>query len=113
MEFKIDEVIAERSLRHDGTTVRVLLGRPAPMPEGPDFYCPYRIEGLAAGDLEFFAAGIDSVQALTLALAMVGARLESEAGGAFEHDGGPGTGFPTLSTVDDTTAELSLRLATA
>jgi hypothetical protein len=68
-----------------------------------------------AGDHQFVIAAqvIDSVQALILALAMVGARLESEAGGTFEHDGGPENGFPTLSTVDGTTAELFLRLATA
>jgi hypothetical protein len=58
MEREAEDVVAERMLRHGGSTVRVLLGRPTPMPDGTGFRCPCRIEGLATGDAEFAAAGI-------------------------------------------------------
>src|SRR5262249_52380628 len=55
----IDHPIAERELQHsDGHTIRVIIGRPEPFPDGKDFFCPFQIIGLR-GDKIRRAGGVD------------------------------------------------------
>ena len=66
------EVIARREYDYQSPNghVKVVakLGKPAPMPDVPsDWYCPWVIEG-PDGRLEHYAAGVDSLQALLLAV---------------------------------------------
>ena len=66
---EIGRPIAERVLSIEGSaeTVSVRLGEPQPFPDGQDWYCPYEV---VHGDQKMvrFAAGVDSLQALQLAL---------------------------------------------
>jgi hypothetical protein len=66
---EIGRPIAERVLSIEGSTETVIvrLGEPLPFPDGEDWYCPYEV---VRGDQRMvrFAAGIDSLQALQLAL---------------------------------------------
>ena len=76
--IELGQVIAERRLFLDGAeTVRVLIGQPqlARTPH-PESACPWRIEGIGAGAVRY-ACGIDQVQALWLALQMIGATLHA------------------------------------
>lgn len=71
------EVIAHREFDvPGGSTPAVLrIGRPEAHPDG-DWVCAVQITGL--GDDEVYeAAGVDSLQALTMALQMARVRLES------------------------------------
>lgn len=74
-------VIARRVLSVDGSPVIVEFGEPVPDPEAvrpnnPDYYCPVRISGLG-GIQERGAYGVDSLQALFLAMKMTGMVLYS------------------------------------
>ena len=80
----VGEVIATRELTLDQTgKVTVAVGKPQPCPDGVDWYCPYEKLGIGSGHVKY-AVGVDPVQALVLALAMLGAELycspEYEAG---------------------------------
>lgn len=71
----VGEVIATRTLTLDGTKqVQVLIGRPQRFQNGQSWYCPYRIPNVGL-DRILYAAGVDEVQALILALSMIGAKL--------------------------------------
>jgi hypothetical protein len=100
----IGEVIATRSLtmlRDEGapSEVLVLLGKPQKLPDHSDYYCPYQIKG--AGDEKVrYMCGIDTFQALQLALSILGVELEvlnKELGGRlrWECDDSGGLGFPS------------------
>ncbi len=73
--FDLGEVIMTRELERDGKTVLVEIGRPVPFSKGAtDCYVPFRI-----GDDEVkMAGGVDSVQAMLFALAMIGDMLKGE-----------------------------------
>ena len=103
----VGEVIATRELSLDGKrTVTVLIGKPQQLPDGEDWYCPHQKVGIGSGTVKC-AIGIDPVQALALALSMVGAELycsaEYEAGrlrwdcGRVEGD----LGFPVPPNIQD------------
>jgi len=85
-------VIAERTLKLErpgrrATAVRVKFGRPvrAPRPErGDPWWCPVAISGLGKRRLEK-VAGEDSLQALILAMELVGRTLPVEADRAGGH----------------------------
>ena len=122
MKYPMTDVIATRRLlwrRTDGTqaTVEVRIGLPAYMPRKGKlshfWYCPYeieRFEGAKVDELANDAAsgtgemltehailGEDSVQALCLALATVGAEIASFAGSSdvdWAHQ--PNFGFPLM-----------------
>ena len=69
-------VIAERTLTCAEDAQRevvVRLAKPELNRGGANYECAYRIVGL--GNITRFAAGLDSMQALQLAFAMVGAEL--------------------------------------
>ena len=89
------EVIAERNLTFDsdGTerVVTVQIGRPYVEPDGA-WFCPFNVIGLLSEGTRR-AGGVDAVQALQLALVMIGAELSS-ASNSLKWDGEPSTGFP-------------------
>jgi len=59
--------------------------------------CSWEIDGLESGSVRHHAYGVDTVQALSLALGMIGDHLAHQArlGSAIEFDGTPELGFPT------------------
>src|SRR5689334_21707678 len=84
MSIGMDEDIARRELHNsDGSVVTVVLGKPGlgPVPgqgtEDKAWCCQWRIEGLEPQPVEMRSFGVDSVQALTSALFMIGARLQA------------------------------------
>ena len=99
----IGQPIATRSLmllQDDGTAseVFVLLGKPQPLPDHPDYYCTYQIKGAGEGNVRY-ACGVDPFQALHLALSKLGIEIEAlnnELGGKlrWETDDTGGLGFP-------------------
>lgn len=103
----IGTVIAQRHLLLDGVqSVLVRIGMPKRRAGSDDWYCPYQTEGIGSGRIGI-SYGVDSVQALVLALSMVGAELycskEYEAGrlgwdcGAVKGD----LGFPVPDSIHD------------
>lgn len=82
--MKITTVIATRVLDlSDGRKVTITIGKPEKFPDAEDYYCPYQIVGIGSEHVRH-AGGIDAVQALELALKMIGADLytsqEAQAG---------------------------------
>jgi hypothetical protein len=97
------EVIAHRSVdfrRGDEQwEVQVRIGRPEQ--EKEDWKCAVLIEGLGPAT-EHVARGVDSVQALLLAVVMVTVQLESRVraeGGTIEWLGFPGAGLPSPDSL--------------
>ena len=72
----VGDLVATRTLTfhwEDGTAseVNVLLGKPRQLPDHVDYFCPYQIKG--AGDEKVrYCSGVDSFQALHLALSTLG-----------------------------------------
>ena len=82
MKIELGQVIAERQLRdldRPGVVVSIRLGLPCVFPDEPrngDHYCPYQITG--AGDERVrYAGGVDSLQALELALLVLPSELKA------------------------------------
>ena len=75
-EFEdVGEIIAERELEiADGRTVQVVIGKPRPFPDGNDYLCPFQIIGLGK-EIIIGAGGVDSLQALIMALHAISANL--------------------------------------
>ncbi len=101
----VGEVIATRELdiADSGAKVIVGIGTPKNFPDSSDYYCPYEIRGLGNDKIRY-AGGIDGVQALLLALQMVGAELyTSEEGkaGTLIWAGGHDLGFPVSDPISD------------
>lgn len=74
-----DRFVAERELlRDDGVTVFARVELPEPMAgDGDDWICRWRLETESGEEIySLFSAGVDSMQALTLALTMMGERLK-------------------------------------
>jgi hypothetical protein len=67
--MSIGRPIAERTLCISGSdeAVYVRLGEPQPFPDGQDWYCPYEVI-TKQNKVVRFAAGVDALQALQLAL---------------------------------------------
>jgi hypothetical protein len=102
----VGEVIASRVLTLDGTgRVTVLIGKPKQLAD-IDWYCPYRKVGIGSGNVKR-AEGVDAVQALVLALSMVGAELYTSQeydAGRLQWDGGAvkgDLGFPVPPNIQD------------
>ena len=89
------EVIAERNLtlESDGSekVVTVQIGRPYVESDGA-WFCPVNVIGLIPEGTRR-AGGVDGIQALQLALVMIGAELSSSSK-SLKWDGEPSTGFP-------------------
>jgi hypothetical protein len=103
----VGSVIAERRLTLSGrSTVSVFIGKPEPFPDGNGFYCPYQIVGFGNERIRR-AGGEDTVQALLLALKMIGVDLytsQEARNGLLTWDAGSGEGdlgFPTPDSARD------------
>jgi hypothetical protein len=74
----LGDVVAERVLQatKNGKSLvaTVRLGRPVKSVDTPDYRCPYQVAGVG-DDVVRSASGEDSMQALALAIQMVGAEL--------------------------------------
>jgi hypothetical protein len=76
----LGEIIAERKfvMRSDSGAAReilVLMGKPQPFPDSPDYYCPCQIKGVGSEKIKY-VGGIDAFQALNCALQALGAELQ-------------------------------------
>lgn len=73
----VGEIIAVRNLHFlddDEKEISVLIGKPQQFMESSAYYCPFQIIGIGAGNVSY-VAGLDAVQALQFAMAMIGAHL--------------------------------------
>jgi hypothetical protein len=72
----IEEVIATRSIlvKDKEKKITIIIGKPKQFPDTPDYYCPYQILGIGDEKIRY-AAGIDAVQAIQLAMVMIGSDL--------------------------------------
>jgi len=75
----IGEIIATRHLyyfdeTHQKIAISVVVGKPQPSPDSPDFQCPFQLIGIGSQDTQT-ARGHDSIQALQSALILVAANL--------------------------------------
>lgn len=71
----VGPIIATRTLTlAKKGSVKVTIGKPEKFPDGGDYYCPYQITGIGSGKIKY-AGGVDSVQALFLALQNIGTDL--------------------------------------
>jgi len=66
--------VATRELQASGRKITVVIGKPEMFPDGVNFYCPYQIVGIGNERVRY-AGGVDAVQALQLAMQMIGAEL--------------------------------------
>jgi hypothetical protein len=71
---EIGESIAERTLVMGADAVIVTIGKPQPFDDGEDYFCPYSIEHAGQKKVSY-AGGIDTVQALQLAMKKIGIDL--------------------------------------
>jgi hypothetical protein len=106
-QVKLGTVIATRKLTLAGVkTVTVRIGKPELFPDGLNWYCPYQVDGIGNGRVRR-AGGIDAVQALQLALKMIGADLYTSAearSGSLTWDAGKeqrDLGFPVPDAIKD------------
>jgi hypothetical protein len=79
--FNPDDVIACRNLclvGPDGSESEVVvsIGRPQPFEDSKDYWVPYKISG-GGIEKEFYAGGIDAIQALQLVMVSLGAELKA------------------------------------
>lgn len=94
-----ESVVAQRSLVAlvDGATAAVHVKIYAPRPEGENWACIYEI-GWPSATRRVQANGLDSVQALLLAMQMIGAELyarrPSGVSDLYWLEAGDGVGFP-------------------
>lgn len=90
----IDPIIARRRLTQSGSSeLLVEIGAPRPFDDGTGWYCPYRIGG--EGSRIGWIGGVDGVQALRLAIRVIGAELQGlvNSGQHLTWDGSPDLGF--------------------
>jgi hypothetical protein len=94
----IGVVIATRSIALLGDTqaVTVTIGTPQAFSDGKDYYCPYQIIGIGDERIRY-ASGVDTIQALFLALKKIGSVLHSSdpaRAGSLTWLGNSDLGFP-------------------
>jgi hypothetical protein len=75
----IGEIIATRHLYYfdesnQRKAISVVVGKPQPSPDSPEFQCPFQLIGIGSQDTQT-ARGHDSIQALQSALILVAANL--------------------------------------
>jgi hypothetical protein len=92
-------IVAERTLTLVGRTaaqVRIIIGKPRKDRRSSDYCCPYRLEGMGDGRVQE-SWGVDSVQALQLAMQAIRVQLEPHSD-SLEWLGGQGgsLGFPKV-----------------
>lgn len=98
----VGQVIATRSIKREGsdeTVYLVKIGLPQKFPDSTDFYCPVEITSNSDNGKVLYSAGIDPIQALQLAMKLVGGilfRLNRDSGRKLRWDGDENgdLGFP-------------------
>lgn len=99
-------IIARRSLQlqHDKGNIPVEIRILMPQPDQGAWSCQYEIDW-PEGTRKFAAHGVDSVQALHLALKMIGSEIYTsghhKSGKLFHEAPGRGYGFPVSNNVRD------------
>lgn len=103
----LGQIIATRNFQlKNGKLVTVSIGKPEVFPNESSFYCPYQITGMGSERVNR-AGGVDAVQALLLALKMIGAELVTSdecLSGNLSWAGGTGpkdVGFPLPDSLKD------------
>ena len=100
----VGEIIAERELEiEDNRIVRVVIGKPQPYPGGHNYYCPFQIKGIGKEKV-ISAGGVDSVQALLMALQGISANLYTSAqarNGTLTWLGRRNYGLPVTPAIKD------------
>lgn len=99
-----DDFIAMRRLELEGENAgEVTVGIKRPVRDDGFYKCEYQIVGVGSGKVRY-AAGEDSMQALVLALQMIGADLytsEAAKKGSLTWFGSPNVGFPVAEAIAD------------
>jgi|SRR5689334_8577840 hypothetical protein len=77
----IGDEIASRTIEWTDSSghtseVRMRVGRPQPFPDSADVYCPIQVIGVGS-ERVMYAAGIDGIQAISLALKMLRTELDA------------------------------------
>ena len=92
MTISLGQVIATRHLATAASPqikVDILIGMPSQFPDSIDYFVPYQIKR-SGTDAVKYAAGIDAVQALQLAMKMIGYEIQAlneSLGGALRWEG--------------------------
>jgi len=81
MNIDIGDVIASRSLTIENVDGKisefvVLIGKPCRTEGSSNFYTPYQFRGIGKENVRY-ATGVDTVQAIQLAMVMIGADLDA------------------------------------
>jgi hypothetical protein len=97
VDAELEDVIAIRELTQGDRSVLVRIGRPQMAADMRSARCTWEIDGLESGPIRLHTDGVDTVQALSLALGMIGDTLAHRArvGSVIEFDGATELGFPT------------------
>ena len=98
----LGQIVARRAMGREGqsgTYLTVEIGTPQPYEDDPAaWFCPYRIAATEGKQEKRFAVvGVDAVQALQLALKIIGSELfviNRDLGGALRFLGDRNLGFP-------------------
>ncbi len=75
MDIELGTIIATRTFELGTDKIVVLIGIPQKFPDGPDYYCPYQINGIGSEKVRY-AGGVDSIQALQLCLNLISYDLD-------------------------------------
>jgi hypothetical protein len=103
----IDDIIAVREFYltendEPNRIVKLSVGKPKAFPNSEGYYCPFQILGAGAENIKY-AAGVDAIQALQLAMVMIGATLSflnEELDGRLRWEGGSEGDFGFPSTIE-------------
>lgn len=97
MDLEFNQPIAQRFIQDSkGTVVTVELGAPRLFEEkspGQGWYCAFRVVGIDEEPWTSFSGGIDSIQAIILALARIGDFLDSRSDLELSFEGCRNLGF--------------------
>jgi hypothetical protein len=100
----VGTVIATRELECRGAVpIVVLIGQPQPFPDYEDYYCPFQLRGYGDERIRY-AGGVDAVQALELALQMIGTILYTSREAQEKRlswNGAENLGFPVPKNLND------------
>ena len=109
IEPKMTTVVVEREYQllakgRKKKTVVLQLAKPRPFPDGRDYYCVYRLQGLGDGDHTGRAGGVDGMQALYLAMQMAHVSLVCSCAykeGRLTWLGSFDLGLPVMQAIED------------